>query len=93
MIRVRYSRTENGNLISKPMICAGDSVVSTISPIEDGFSFAITSVSTGEMLTGGSSNSLTYVKTLAKQALIGIGVVFSDEVRTKTQTDSTTQAA
>lgn len=94
MTRIRYSKTENQNLVSKPLVCNSDSVVSTISPIDDGFSFAITSVSNGEMLVSGSSNSLTYVKSLAKQALIGLGVTFQDEVRTRKSTSTdTTQAA
>lgn len=92
MTRIRYSKSENGNLLSKPIMCNGDLVVCTLTTMVDGFSFAVTSVSTGEVLVGGGSHSLAYTKTLAKQALTGLGVVFGDDIRNKTVTQSTEAA-
>lgn len=83
MVRLRYKKSENGNLVStQAVLIEGNTVRVTVNSSE--FTFSIVSVENGELLTGGQANSLPHAKALAKLSLKDLGAVFHDEIRQKT---------
>lgn len=85
MKRVRYTRTESGTLVSKPLIGTKDLYTVTIIPstltyiIVDG---------NGALLFHGTETTLPRVKARVKNILKVLGVNFYDEIRNRRDSNS-----
>lgn len=80
MVRVRYLKDSNGNLVSKENMLAGNIVVNVLIDPKR-FSWSVSNRENGDILLQGTEVSLVMAKLKAKATLKSIGVLFDDEIR------------
>lgn len=88
--RVRYFKTQNSWIGSKPLQAGTDAVVAAINTVD--FEVVISTAGSDKTLLGGQAENLVQAKKLSKEMLATLGVVFSDEIRNrvaKPDTDDT----
>lgn len=79
MVRLRYTKNESGNLVTKDILVGKDLVKVTLYTSE--YRYEVTS-STGETVSQGTAANFQELKKQAKLSLKELGVSFDDEVRT-----------
>ena len=78
MVRIRYTRNENGTLVSKPIEASGE--IYTVSLIPSELTFVVVN-SLGAIVAKDTATTLARTKIAAKKAMQSLGVSFFDELR------------
>lgn len=86
--RIRYTKTEGGLLVSKPMLASSGVITVTLDPSTNTYKVHSNGNATEPVDTGGA-DSLVKLKLMVKAKVKEMGVVFFDEVRTSKKGEKT----
>lgn len=76
--RIRYTKQENGIMVSKEMLAKEAMVIALIDPVTMSFKIK---TKDGTVLGQGAATKMAYVQKMIKKELKELGVKFFDEVR------------
>jgi hypothetical protein len=79
MVRLRFSKTVDGDLVTKTVVGNGTTYFCTIQP--QTHTLTVTDDVTGEVVETHICVDTTQAKRLAREVLVNLGVTFNDEVR------------